>query len=163
MIINEKKMLKMLDKAKTVLLVEPNYPRKHAPIGLAKIKTYLESQGKEVDYAREILPKKYDLIGITTLFTYYSKHVFKILKYKGLFNSDTPILIGGVMASIMPEKFKDFENVFIFPGYSRVLDSCQPHKSYIDMMDEPFNDFSYINTSRGCINKIGRASCRERV
>ncbi|RLD81104.1 MAG: hypothetical protein DRJ10_06580, partial [Bacteroidetes bacterium] len=153
MIIKEKAMLKMLDKAKSVLLVEPNYKRKHAPIALAKIKTYLEAQGKTVDYARSIQPKKYDLICVTTLFTYYSKHVFNILKYRGLFNSDTPILIGGVMASLMPEKFKSFKNVSVFTGYSKVLDLCVPHRSLIDMVEPPFNDFSYINTSRGCVNK----------
>jgi len=153
MIIKEKAMLKMLDNAKSVLLVEPNYKRKHAPIALAKIKTYLEAQGKTVDYARGILAKKYDLICVTTLFTYYSKHVFNILKYRGLFNTDTPILVGGVMASLMPEKFKSFKNVYVFTGYSKELDLCVPHRSLIDMVEPPFNDFSYINTSRGCVNK----------
>jgi hypothetical protein len=151
--INEQEMLKMLDKAKNVLLVEPNYPRKHAPLGLCKIKTYLENQGKEADYARQILPKKYDLICVTTLFTYYSKHVFEILKHRGLFNSNTPILIGGVMASLIPEEFDKFPNTHTFVGYSQTLDKCIPHRSLIDILDPPFNEYSYINTSRGCPNK----------
>jgi len=153
MIVNETKMLKMLTDAKRVLLVEPDYPRRHCPLGLAKIKTFLESQGKEVEYARQILPKKYDLICVTTLFTYYSKHIFNVLKYKGLFNTDTPILVGGVMASLLPNKFKQFKNTFVFVGYSKTLDLCVPHRDLIDMLDPPFNQYSYINTSRGCPNK----------
>lgn len=153
MIINETKMLQMLTDAKKVLLVEPDYPRKYCPLGLAKIKTLLESQGKEVDYARQILPKKYDLICVTTLFTYYSKHVFDILKYKGLFNTDTPILLGGVMASLIPHEFDKFKNTFVFVGYSKTLDLCVPHRDLIDILPPPFDQYSYINTSRGCVNK----------
>ena len=152
MIINESEMLDQLRNAKKVLLVEPLFPRKYPPFGLAKIKTFLERMGKEVTYARSIPPEKYDLICVTTLFTYYSSHVFAVLKNRGFLNANTPIMLGGILASLMPELF-DMPNVSVYRGYSKALDLCEPDPMIMSNTDDKWKDFSWVFTSRGCPNK----------
>ena len=146
-------MLEKLNSAKNVLLVEPPYPRKYPPLGLAKIKTYLEKRNTKTMYSRNIIPFEFDLICVTSLFTYYSQDVFNVLKNRGLFNNDTPILVGGVFASLMPEQFEDKKNVFVFKGYSKTLDKCIPHINLMNTVEKPWDTFSYVFTSRGCPNK----------
>ena len=146
-------MLEKLNSAKNVLLVEPPYPRKYPPLGLAKIKTYLEKRNTKTMYSRNIIPFEFDLICVTSLFTYYSQDVFNVLKNRGLFNSNTPILVGGVFASLMPEQFEDKKNVFVFKGYSKTLDKCIPHINLMNTVEKPWDTFSYVFTSRGCPNK----------
>jgi len=153
MLIKESEMIEMLDNSENVLLIEPKYQKKYPPLGLAKIKTYLEEKNKKVKFSDQILPEKFDLICVTTLFTYYSKAVFDVLKNRGFFNSNTKILIGGVLASIMPDIFKEEKNVFVFKGYSKILDQCIPDPDIMNNTEDPWNTFSYIFTSRGCPNK----------
>lgn len=153
-IIQEDLMLEKLEKAKKVLLVEPNYKTTHPPLGLAKIKAFLDERGIESKYSRTILPEKFDLICVTSLFTYYSKHVFNVLHNRGLFNADTPMLVGGVFASMMPEQIDGkFKNVDVFRGYSKVLDSYRPDEKIMASTGDPWDKYSYVFTSRGCVNK----------
>jgi len=151
--VNETKMLQMLENSTKVLLVEPKYLRKYPPLGLAKIKTFLEQRNIKNYYARSVIPDTFDLICVTSLFTYYSKHVFDVLNDRGLFNQNTKILVGGVFASLMPEQFKKFKNVYVFKGYSKILDQCIPHKDLMNTVDDPWDTFSYVFTSRGCVNR----------
>ena len=153
MIISEEAVFEMFNKAKSVLLIEPEYKKKYPPLGLAKIKSYLLSKGKHVEFANHILPKKFDLICVTTLFTYYSEPVFEITKQRGFFNINTPILFGGVFSSLMPKAFKDFENTFLFSGYSKQLDSFTPDPEIMGNIEDPWGTFSYVFTTRGCPNK----------
>jgi len=153
MIITEKILFKKLNNAKKVLLVEPPYIKKYPPLGLAKIKSYLVQRGVEVHFSDHILPEKYDLICITTLFTYYSRQVFDVIRNRGFFNPTTPIIVGGIFASIMPEVFKQ-KHTFVFVGYSKKLELMMPDKSIMNgALDDFWNSFSYIFTSRGCPNK----------
>ncbi len=153
MILTEQEMVNRLDSAKNVLLIEPDYPTKYPPFALAKIKTYLTKRNTHVDFSNKILPKKYDLICITTLFTYYSAQVFSVIKNKGFFNADTPIIVGGVFASLMPEKFDIFNNVDVFTGYSKILDIQYPDEEIMSTVEEKWEGYSWVFTSRGCPNK----------
>lgn len=152
MIINEHAMLKMLDKATNVLLIEPQYPSKYPPLGLAKIKSYLDDRGIKSTFSRTMRHENYDLICLTTLFTYYQSFVFDVIKNRGIIHHDTPLLIGGVMASMMPEKFTPLQNSHIFRGYSKTLDYYKPDYNLL-VRNTSFDDFSYVFTSRGCANK----------
>jgi hypothetical protein len=152
MILSESEMLEALNSAHKILLVEPKFNRQYPPFGLAKIKTYLNALGKDVTYSRSILPEKYDLICITTSFTYFSNHVFATLKERGFINANTPVIMGGILASLMPELFK-LPNVDVFRGYSKTLDLCKPDPEIISTCKDTWKDFSWVFTSRGCPNK----------
>ena len=123
---------------KSVLLVEPNFPipaksRNHKnflPIGLLKIAAYLRTKNIDVklirfdnddfiktqelnlDYFND---NKYeeddfvpDLICVTSIFTYWAKHVkYAVSYYKRKFK-DVPILVGGIYASLMPQQCKEY-------------------------------------------------------
>ena len=82
-IINEKKLLQTLKESKNVLLIEPPYRRSYIPLGLAKIATYIKSNGGRVEYCRSFgrsYLKSYDLICIATCFTNDSKIVINSIK-----------------------------------------------------------------------------------
>lgn len=148
-----------------VLLIEPNFPiprksRNHKdflPIGLLKLASYLKYNGFNVKLTRldedfqssfDLYNYKPDLILITSLFTYWAKHVKDAVQYcKGAF-PNTKIIVGGIYASLMPEDCKKFtgcDEVFI--GVCEEAEKCQPDYSLVDV------DYQIIHTSRGCIRK----------
>ena len=130
------------DDIKNVLLVEPNFPipnksRNHSnflPIGLLKISAYLKTkninvklirfeENKDEDYGQTTLISteknefKPDLICVTSIFTYWSKYVKNaVFYYKNKFKN-TPILVGGVYASLMPEHCKKYTKSAFFCNY----------------------------------------------
>jgi len=148
--VDESTMLSMLDNAKSVFLLEPPYRRKYIPLGLAKISSYLKERGKEVAFGREYNSKKYDLVCCTSLFTYESESVLKAL-WDLRFWHHGPILIGGIFATLMPDKLP--EDVHVFPRYSKTLDSYVPDYSINWRVDKPWDEYSFTFTTRGCPNK----------
>ena len=153
MVLNESAMLQMLEKADKILLIEPKYKKKYPALGLAKLKAYLDQKGKQVKVSSFILPEKFDLICITTLFSYHSEAVLDILNYRGFHNINTPILVGGIFASMMPKVFEKYKNVSVFRGFSKTLDLVVPDKEIMADVDPPWDDYSYVFTSRGCVNR----------
>lgn len=92
-----------------VLLVEPNYKNKYPPMGLMKISTYHKMLGDEVRFVKgfnsEVDEKVWDRIYVTTLFTFdFDVDVETINHYKLLVNNINDLYVGGIMASLMPEK-----------------------------------------------------------
>lgn len=156
-IINEKELFKYLNKSKNVLLIEPPYIRQYKPLGLAKIASYIKSKGGNVVYSRGIIPGKFDLICITTLFTTDSKIVLKTIKEcrQSLFLRNTPIIVGGIFASLMPKYIYEKIKVMIFKGYSKKLDKCIPDYSIDWKVKEPWSNSMICFTTRGCPNKCG--------
>jgi hypothetical protein len=157
-IINEEQMLSMLDNARAAFLLEPPYRRKYLPLGLAKIARYIKQRGfmkdkRTVDYGRFFPGGNFDLICITSLFTYDSRVVLDAIKEVRFLSPHVPILVGGVFATLMSKVIeREFPDVFIFPGYSQVLDRFPPDYSIDWGMEAPWDTFSYLFTSRGCPN-----------
>lgn len=92
-----------------VLLVEPNYKNKYPPMGLMKISTYHKMLGDEVRFVKgfnpEVDEEVWDRIYVTTLFTFdFDVDVQTINHYKLLVNNIDDLYVGGIMASLMPEK-----------------------------------------------------------
>ena len=165
--INEKELFKILNDSKKILLLEPEYRRKYHPLGLMKISSYLKSYNKDVSFSRSFKNNNYDLICITTLFTYFSENVFDELQaiYKLSFslfkNNNFKVLIGGIFASLMKNSIlKKYPNIFLFPGYSKKLDRCRPDYSIDYKVDKKWDSFSYVFTSRGCPNKCAYCAVR---
>ena len=92
-----------------VLLVEPNYKNKYPPMGLMKISTYHKMLGDEVRFVKGFDPdvdeEVWDRIYVTTLFTFdFGVDVETINHYKLLVNNINDLYVGGIMASLMPDK-----------------------------------------------------------
>ena len=115
MVINEKDLLNLLDHSTKVALVEPQYKRKYIPLGLAKIGGYLEE--KEVSFHRTYQANSEDLVCITSLFTYDVGKVIETISSAKFMNPMATIIVGGVMASLMPDYIEGlFPNIKIFTG-----------------------------------------------
>lgn len=92
-----------------VLLVEPNYKNKYPPMGLMKISTYHKMLGDEVHFVKgfdmKVDEEVWDRIYVTTLFTFdFDIAVQTINHYKMLVNDISDLYVGGIMASLMPDK-----------------------------------------------------------
>lgn len=92
-----------------ILLVEPNYKNKYPPMGLMKISTYHKILGDEVRFVKgfdpEVDKEVWDRIYVTTLFTFdFDIDVETINHYKLLVNNINDLYVGGIMASLMPDK-----------------------------------------------------------
>lgn len=92
-----------------VLLVEPNYKNKYPPMGLMKISSYHKMLGHHVRFVKgtspEIDAEIWDRIYITTLFTFDFAIVIETINhYRHIANNDASLYIGGIMASLIPDK-----------------------------------------------------------
>lgn len=163
---------------KSVLLIEPDFPipnksRNHSnflPIGLLKIASYLREkksidvklirfEEKETeDYYQTVLDFKNDnpnnncpdLIFVTSIFTYWSKHVIRaVLHYKNKY-PNAKVIVGGIYASLMPEHcLSNTHCDEIIMGPIPEVEKCPPAYDLVDV------DYQIIHTSRGCIRKCG--------
>lgn len=147
-------MIQMLKEAKKVVLIEPEYRRKYIPLGLAKIATFVKNNGGEVIFKRKYAPENEDLVCVTSLFTYQSEKVLQVLIDIEKLNKSVNVIVGGVYATLMPEDIQSkFPNVNIFKGYSKKLDLCPPDYSIDWGVEDPWNEFSFVFTTRGCPNR----------
>lgn len=151
-LIDEGEMLGLLAKAKTTFLLEPPYRRKYVPLGLAKIAAFAKAQGGQVRFGRHYDGWPCDLVCVTSLFTYDSRKVRDAVTQVRFLAPSTPILLGGVYASLMP-KHALADGVAIFQGYSRELETYIPDYDIDWGVGEPWDGFSFTFTSRGCPNR----------
>ena len=163
---------------KSVLLVEPDFPipnksRNHSnflPIGLLKIASYLREkksinvklirfeEKEDEDYCQTSLDFKMDnttnnepdLIFVTSIFTYWSKHVIRaVLHYKNKY-PHAKVIVGGIYASLMPQHcLTNTHCDEILMGPIPEVEKCPPAYDLVDV------DYQIIHTSRGCIRKCG--------
>jgi hypothetical protein len=157
-----------------ILLVEPNFPippksknhKNFLPIGLLKIACYHKAIGNEVVIVRGNLTKeelkkrlnfeKPDWIGVTSLFTYWSKYVKDTVQhYKRLF-PNTKIVVGGIYASLMPEHCKEYTGCdeVIKGVIPEVEKYAEENKLDYSLLSNPHPlNFQIVHTSRGCFRK----------
>lgn len=142
-----------------ILLVEPDFPipaksKNHCnflPIGLLKIAAYHRERGDSVElhrgnYQAKFYPKG---IKITSLFTYWSKHVWDSVSFYRTFYPKAKIQIGGIYASLMPEHAKQSGCDDVQVGLYRngIAEKYEPAYDMIDV------DYQIIHASRGCFRK----------
>ena len=141
-----------------ILLVEPDYGNTYPPLGLMKISTWhKERKGDFVDFLKlrpqemqsllngESPKRHYDLIYITSLFTYHADEVIKAVQYCKAKYPQTEIKIGGIMATLLP-------------GYVREKTGISPHKQLLPGAEDCRPDYtlfpelrcSITFTTRGC-------------
>lgn len=149
--IDEKELTGRLKKARNVLLVEPPYNRKYPPLGLAKAATYLQRQGAKVTFSRGSVSGGFDLVCISSLFTFDSAAVLRTIRENKFLNPKVPAVVGGVFATLVSRLIPD--DVMVFRGYSKELDLCVPNLSMDWEVEDPWDQFSYVFTTRGCPNR----------
>ena len=139
-----------------VLLVEPEYTQakrtKHeaklCPVGLYKHYFFHVSKGDRVCLVKgcvtpEIEP---DMIKITSLFTYWSKDVFKAIEFYSKMYPDVIIKVGGIFASLMPEVIRESNsNVVVHPGIDKEVEFVSIDWKHLK------RKIQILHASRGCI------------
>lgn len=156
-----------------VLLVEPNYKNKYPPMGLMKISTYHKQLGDEVRFVKgfnnDVDKEVWDRIYITTLFTFdFDVDVETINHYKLLVNNIDNLYVGGIMASLMPDKIAEATGIErshvltgLFTDTSVVgddnginVDELPLDYDILEQVDYkyPAGDNYFAYTTRGCPN-----------
>ncbi len=152
-------------------MVEPNFPiprksknhKNFLPIGLLKLHDYFQSIGHRTKLIRGNKNKrevgsrfKPDKIMVTSLFTYWSKHVRDcVLHYRGCF-PDAEIIVGGIYASLMPEHCRDYtgcDRVHIGLHHKAEVYSSKHDLNYKILSNPHPIDYQIIHLSRGCVRK----------
>ena len=149
--------------AKSILLVEPAYNNPYPPLGLLKISTWHKRKGDMVQFIKDTshnpliddfqekekcyksLKDYYDIIYITSLFTYQAHYVIKSIKYYKNKFPRARIKIGGIMATLMPEYLEKKTGIEPHIGLLRGAENCPPDYSLY-----PTLSYSLSFTTRGC-------------
>jgi hypothetical protein len=142
-----------------ILLVEPGFPipvksRNHAhflPIGLLKIGSYHKLQGVRVRLVRGLRRCGFtpDRILITSLFTYWSRHVHEAAAFYHEVYPEAAIEIGGIYASLMPDHCrKACPFAEVTPGLYRGGVAEDVAIDY-SLLPEQL-DYQIVHLSRGC-------------
>ncbi|MBC8200010.1 MAG: cobalamin B12-binding domain-containing protein [Desulfobacteraceae bacterium] len=154
---------------KKYLLVEPNFPipaksKNHhnfLPIGLLKLASYLRENGNKVklvrgeaDSYRLVAIKRFKPteIWITSLFTYWARHVKVVVQYyKGVFPKAT-IVVGGIYASLIDKKeVKKYTGCDkVYQGVHPKAEEYEPAYDLIENNNPHPVDYQIIHASRGC-------------
>ncbi|MBL7075731.1 cobalamin-dependent protein [candidate division KSB1 bacterium] len=148
---------------KNILLVEPAYKNPYPPLGLMKISTWHKRKGNNVQLIKdtphspsldlfeenEICYKKlknhYDIIYITSLFTYQAQFVIETIRYYIDKFPKARTRVGGIMATLIPEYIKEKTGIETHVGLLRGAENCPPDYSWY-----PNLNYSISFTTRGC-------------
>ena len=120
-----------------ILLVEPDYGNTYPPLGLMKISTWHKKKGDFVDSvklssqtqslldgeSREIY---YDLVYVTSLFTYHADEVIKAVQYCKVKYPQAEIKVGGIMATLLPNHIKEKTGIYPHEGLLPEAEDCKP-------------------------------------
>ena len=153
----------MTNKSNKILLVEPAYNNPYPPLGLLKISTWHKRKGdmvllvkdtphnpliddfQEKEKCYKKLGEHYDVIYITSLFTYQAHNVVDSIRYYKSKFPKARIKVGGIMATLIPEYIKDKTGIKPHVGLLRGAENCPPDYSWY-----PGLPFSISFTTRGC-------------
>jgi len=148
---------------KNILLVEPAYNNPYPSLGLMKISTWHKKKGDDVMLIKDNshnsaldlfernekcykkLKKHYDIIYITSLFTYQAQYVIESIEYYRNKFPKARIRVGGIMATLMPEYIKEKTGIEPHIGLLRGAENCPPDYSWY-----PNLPYSISFTTRGC-------------
>lgn len=110
--------------------------------------------------------RKYDKVGITTLFTFYWDITIDTINFaKKLCKNQDDVMIGGIMSSILPERIKAATGIQPFVGTLNtagilddndiIVDTLPLDYSILEEIDYeyPASNAYYSYMTRGCINK----------
>jgi len=151
---------------KNILLVEPAYKNPYPPLGLMKISTWHKRKGNMVELIKDIPHNQaledfekegkcykkfrdhYDIIYITSLFTYHAGFLIDSIKYYKNRFPNAKVKVGGIMASLLPKYIKERTGIDPHIGLLRGAENCPPDYSLY-----PNWSYSISFTTRGCRRK----------
>ena len=132
------------------------------------VKELLKAYRKDYRTEAYFKPEKreWDRIGITTLFTFYWDITIDTINFaKKLCKDENGIMVGGVMASILPDRIEEatgirpFEGTLSEPGIldknDLIVDTMPLDYSILEEIDYeyPAQNAYFAYMTRGCINK----------
>lgn len=121
-----------------------------------KIATFHKENGDYTEYTKGKTfrknPEDYDLIYITSLFTYYADIVDRTINFYKEYFANAEIIVGGIYASLMPERIKKNTGITPHVGIWDKVEFLPPDISYY--RERKF-EHSLLFTSRGCPNRCG--------
>lgn len=140
---------------KKILLIEPAYKAKYPPLGLMKISTYHKRQGDEVVFYKgtnvELRNQKWDIIYITTMFTYQWNITIKTIKFYQHNEHNKNIRVGGVLASLLKDDVEKETGIKPHFGLYKKVDRLPPDYELSNNYYTNNAGFGYM--TRGCVNK----------
>ncbi len=147
----------LLRKPKRVLLIEPAYKAKYPPLGLMKISTFHKQRGDEVVFYKgtnaALRDQKWDVIYITTVFTYQWNITIKTVKFYQRNKANGNIKVGGILASLLFNNVKEETGITPHFGLWQKVDRLAPDYKLFDGRYDYFtNDVSIGYMTRGCIH-----------
>ena len=121
------------------------------PIPLLKIGAMYKDKGWDVMLVRlseseDPIDYEPDEIKVTSLFTYYSKYVVDAVRWARTHYPDVPIEVGGIWASLMPDKCRELTGADVFVG---VCNEAEQYPADYSLLSESI-DFQILHTQRGC-------------
>jgi hypothetical protein len=127
------------------------------PQGLAKISTFIKEHGGQTTFSRATKMGVFDLIVVTSLFTYDYAAVLNTLQSLRFMHPNTPVIIGGILATMGAKKINSrFPNIGIFRGISPEIDSrVADYSKNWELEGHKYDDCCWVFTQRGCVNKCG--------
>ncbi|MBP5421689.1 MAG: Fe-S oxidoreductase [Paludibacteraceae bacterium] len=144
---------------KKLLMIDPAFPhppksKNHQnvlPIPLLKIGAMYKDKGWDVMLVRlseseDPIDYEPDEIKVTSLFTYYSKYVVDAVRWARTHYPDVPIEVGGIWASLMPDKCRELTGADVFVG---VCNEAEQYPADYSLLSESI-DFQILHTQRGC-------------
>ena len=157
------------------LLLEPGYKNKYPPIGLMKIAYFHRVLRKDnVFFAKGKLKdnfasRHWDRIYVTSLFTFEYAATIEAIKYaQSLASEDTYIEVGGIAATLMPDRFEKDTGIrpncglLNEPGklglpHDECIDELPLDYTILDQVDYvyPFHDAYFLSATKGCGMKCG--------
>lgn len=121
------------------------------PLGLLRVAGLFRSFGRRVVWVEgDVFPEDVvpSVVFVATSFTYWSSAVFESIgKVRELYGWDVPVVVGGVLASLMPDLCRRNGADVVVEGVVPALEKVQPAYDIIDL------DFQVLHASRGCIRK----------
>lgn len=138
-----------------ILCVEPSYKTVHPPLGLMKLSAGHKLKGDTVDFYKGLKKRDtetYDVIYITSLFTWHYDIVIETIKHYLKHYPDADVQVGGILATLMPEQIKSDTGITPFCGYKPELEHLLPDYN-LTAKGTYKDEYSYVFTTRSCPNK----------
>jgi hypothetical protein len=141
------------------LLIEPEYKAKYPPLGLMKISTYHKSRGDDVIFHKgtnaAIRDQHWDIIYITTLFTFQWKITIETIKFyqRGRQNGKKNIVVGGILATLLRGDLENETGISPHCGLWNDVDRLHPDYNLTNGTHLYYTDNASIGyMTKGCHN-----------